>query len=132
MTLSPSEVVQVCSAEQSEIELICSTNETWLAWNFLLVNDPRSILTGQERYFSTLDLNPQPQQLEVGPVLLTFTRNSTQYSSPLISILSITVNGSTALLNMTEVNCTELTTMGEQLQEKSTTIHVISDIQTGA
>lgn len=129
MTLSPSGVVQVCSRLSQQLDITCTTNETFLVWNFVppLVNS-QGISVPQNWFITSIDQSQQLQQLTVNSTSFTIRRTSIRNVSPLVSILTI-INSSSAL-DMIEIRCTEIVG-NERATAVSSTIQVIADKKIG-
>ena len=114
----------MCVGQQSE--LTCTTNGSFILWNFMLTND-QGIFRMYDRIISLVDPSQQASYLLVNSTSFNLTRSSTQNSSPLTSSLLITVgNGTPNTLNGTQINCTGI--MGNTRMSKSTIIHIVGDI----
>lgn len=125
VTLSPSGVAQVCQGARQQL-VMCTTNETLLAWTFVppLVNN-RGVPIQLDWFISSTDLSQQLQQIRANSTTFTFVRTSMRHSSPLVSTMTI-INSSKAL-NMTGVTCTEIVG-NQQGTAVSSTIQIIGDI----
>lgn len=129
VTLSPSGVAQVCARQQ--LEVMCTTNETSLVWNFVppLVNN-QGISIRQDWFIASTDVGQQLQELRVNSTTFTFGRSSMQHRSPMVS--TMTIANSSGALNMSGIRCTEV--VNDQLAAAATsTIQVVGDTdnQTG-
>ena len=116
----------MCVGQQ--IELTCTTNGSFILWNFMLTND-QGIFRMYDRIISLVDPPQQASYLLVNSTSFNFTRSSTQNSSPLTTSLLITVRNGSNTLNGTQINCTGI--MGNIRMSTSTTVHVMGDVHTG-
>ena len=118
----------MCVGQQSE--LTCTTNGSFILWNFMLTND-QGIFRMYERTITLVDPSQQASHLMVNSTSFNFTRTSTQNISPLTSSLLITVRNGSSTLNGTKINCTGI--MGNIRMSTSTIIHILRrNIHTGS
>jgi hypothetical protein len=109
LLLSPSEEAVICEGE--ELELICTTNATFLQWSWSLQIEQGEVHK-YSRYISSTDVSQQMSSVSVNSTLFQISRASHQGRLPLVSRLL--VNPMNTLLNGTiKVNCTELGTNAE-------------------
>ena len=115
VTVSPLGIAPVCCGEQ--LELRCTTTGMILEWRFTLAENAESY----SRLVSTTSIPANLTVPGASTTLFTFSRNSTQNSLPLISILSISPTSND--LNGTVVNCIDIATSKSSV----TVINVISE-----
>ena len=120
--MSPSEEVLICEGEQ--LELICTTNATFLRWISLLQIEQERPMQTYSRYISYADESEQASSFVVtNYTSFNASRVSHQRRLPLVSRLII--NRVTISLNGTKVNCTEAYTPNVMMG--SATINIIGE-----
>ena len=106
VTLSPMTVAPVCHVGDP-VQLACMSPVQSLRWSILQVNDQgRTPVEVINSVLIDASDDNQRKQREVNSTTFTFTRNSTQRASPLISILSI--DSVSIGLNGTVVRCADI------------------------
>lgn len=122
LLISPSEEAVVCEGEQ--LELMCTTNATFLRWISLLQTEQERTIQTYSRYISYADESEQASSFFVtNYTSFNVLRVSHQRRLPLVSRLII--NTVTIGLNGTKVNCTEAYT--PSIMMASTTINIIGE-----
>ena len=117
VSISPSQMVSVCSGDQLTLELTCTVTGRFVQWSFFLIPEGE---TAARRYTRSLGPNSLPSTLEVNTVIFTFLVSSAGSGLSLTSRLLISpVRNS---LHRTEVNCTDI----ETSETKSTLINIIN------
>lgn len=124
LLLSPSKEAVICPGEQ--LELICSTNASFLRWISLLQNEQGRAQIFS-RHIASMDELQQVSSLVLNSTSFNISRVSSQDELPLVSRLLI--NPVTIALNGTKVNCTEVDMIlnNANVVMASTTINVIGD-----
>ena len=107
LLLFPSEEAVIC--EGGKLELVCTTNATFLQWSWSLEIEQRKIET-YSRFISSTDVSQQVNIVVVNSTLINTSRASHQWRSPLVSrllifLMNISVNG-TIKVNCTDVDAT--------------------------
>lgn len=120
------EVAQVSIGQH--IELTCTTNASFIVWNFTLLNE-QGILRMYEWFTALEDASQQASTVTVNATTFNFMRSSAQNSSPLMSSQLISVGNETdrhhSTLNGTVINCTGVDLRGSARMSTSTTIYII-------
>ena len=120
MLSTPEEAV-IC--EGGKLELVCTTNATFLQWSWSLQIEQGEIET-YSRFMSSTDVSQQVSIIVVNSTIFNASRVSHQRRSPLVSRLLINL-GNISMNGTIKVNCTEVdATMNEMA---STTINIMGD-----
>ena len=121
LLLSPAEEAVVCEGQQ--LELICTTNATFLQWSWSWWIEQGK---GQmySRFISSTDVSQQVNSFVMNSISFNTSRASLQGWLPLVSRLLI--NPMNIHLNGTiKVSCTEIGTNSFDLEMASTTINIV-------
>ena len=121
LILSPSEEAVICEGEK--LELVCTTNATYLQWSWSLQIEQGKMETSS-RYISSTDMSQQPSPVVMNSTLFNASRVSHQRQSPLVSRLLI-YPMNIGLNRTIIVNCTEVDVTPNEMA--STTINVVGD-----
>ena len=121
MTLSPMTVAPVCHVGDP-VQLACMSPVRSLRWSILQVNDQGTLVEVTNSVLIDASDDNQRKQRVVNSTAFTFTRNSSQGASPLISILSI--DSVSIGLNGTVVRCSDA---ANPMISASINISIISD-----
>ena len=123
LTLSPSSEAAVCGVG-AQLELTCSTTETFLQWNITITEDFETNTTRTEtRLLSYSTLSSTASPLMVNSTTINFMRISSQGVLPLTSTLLI--DHMTEGLNGTVVSCMGLLPGNVVAASSATTVHII-------
>ena len=116
--LSPSGDVSVCPGSQFSFR--CSTNLTFLEWNVTVSQSGKP----ESRQQLVTRSSPLHSHLIISGHLFNITRNSTQISHPLVSVL--TIAKTVINLSATLINCTEIGSSRAETSTSMATINVIN------
>ena len=120
VSLSPMTVAPVCRVGDP-LQITCTASVEFIKWSILQTNEQGTLVeVFNSVQINSRDANYQISQRSVNSSSFIFMRSSSQFSSPLISTLSI--NSVSISLNETVVRCSEV---GGSMTSASTTIHII-------
>ena len=123
LLLFPSEEAKISICEGEKLELICTTNGSFLQWSWSL-QIKRGKIETSSRFISSTDLSQQLNPVVMNSTLFNASRVSHRWRSPLVSRLviypmNISVNRTIV------VNCTEVDATPNEMA--STTINIVGD-----
>ena len=123
LTLSPSREAVVCGVGE-QLELTCSTTETFLQWNITITEGFETNTTRTEtRLFSYSTLSSTASPLLINSTTINFMRTSGQGTLPLTSTLLF--DHVTEGLNGTVVSCMGLLPGNIVAESSAATVHII-------